>query len=220
MPVLVKLCGLNTPEVLAAAVAAGADMIGLVFYPPSPRAVTPDQARDLASGMQAGSENGGPLRVALTVDADDARIDEIVATGVIDMLQLHGGETPDRVAEIKARTGLPVMKVLRVADRADVAAAAQYDGVADRILFDAKPPKDLAGALPGGNGLSFDWRLLEGLELGVPWMLSGGLDAGNVAEAIRRTGAPGVDASSGIEDSPGVKSPDKIRAFMAAVRGA
>lgn len=212
--VLVKICGVNDPVAARTAGEAGADMVGFMFYPPSPRAVTPARAAELARALPAGI-----VRVAVLVDADDALIDAVVATGVIDLLQLHGHEAPERVAEIKARTGLPVMKVLPVAEKADVAAAAAYDGVADRILFDAKPPKGMAGALPGGNAMSFDWHLLDGLTLSIPWILAGGLDAGNVADAIRLTGAKSVDTSSGVEDRPGVKSAAKIRAFVAAVKG-
>lgn len=211
----VKICGINDPVAARTAAEAGVDMIGFVFYPPSPRAVTPKRAVELARELPA-----GVIRVALLVDADDALVDAVVATGVVDLLQLHGRETPQRVSAIKARTGLPVMKVLAVAVPADIEAARAFDGIADRILFDAKPPKDLKGALPGGNGLSFDWHLLDGLVLGTPWTLSGGLDAGNVATAIRLTGTASVDASSGIEDRPGVKNPDKIRAFVAAARSA
>ena len=212
MGILVKICGLNEPASMAAAIDAGADMIGLVFYPPSPRAVTPERAIELAASV-----TDGPVRVALAVDPDNRLVSEIAATGVIDMIQLHGHETPTRVSEIKARTGLPVMKALRIATAPDAAGAAHYDGVADHILFDAKAPKDLAGALPGGNGLRFDWSLMVGLRLNTPWMLSGGLDADNVAQAISLTAAPAVDTSSGVEDRPGVKNPDKIRAFVEAV---
>jgi len=211
----VKICGINDAAAARAAAAAGADMVGFVFYPPSPRAITPERAVELAAVLPTGI-----VRVALVVDADDATVDRVVATGVIDLLQLHGNETPERCAALKRRTGLPVMKALRVAEAADVAAAAAFDGVVDRILFDAKAPPGMAGALPGGNGLSFDWRLLDGLRLATPWTLSGGLDAGNVAAAIRLTGARSVDASSGVEDRPGVKSPDKIRAFVAAAKAA
>lgn len=213
MTVLIKICGLSEPESIAAAVEAGADMIGLVFYPRSPRAVTPERAVELASGLR-----DGPVRVALAVDPDDALVDAIAGTGVVDLLQLHGGESPDRVAAIKRRTGLPAMKVLGVAGAADLAAVEVYETVADRLLLDAKPPKDRSGALPGGNGLTFDWTLLRGFRTGLPWILAGGLDAGNVAAAIRLTGAAGVDTSSGVEDRPGVKNPDKIRAFIAAAR--
>ena len=209
---LVKICGLNTLTVVDAAVNAGADMIGFMFYPRSRRAVTPDLAQAL------GEEVGGVIRVAIVVDATDAEIDAITATGVIDMIQVHGKEGPARVAELKARTGLPVMKALRVATRDDIREADAFMDVADHLLFDAKAPKDMKGALPGGNGLTFDWSLLEGLKIDMPWMLSGGLTADNVAEAIRLTGAPGVDTSSGVEDKPGVKSPDRIRAFLAAAK--
>lgn len=213
--VLVKICGVTDPKAVQAVVEAGADMIGFMFYPPSPRAVTPERAGELAREMPAGI-----VKVAVLVDPDDALVDAVVATGVIDLLQLHGRETPERVAAIKARTGLPVMKVLPVAEQADVAAAAAYDGVVDRIMFDAKPPKGMAGALPGGNALAFDWTLLDGLTLSTPWTLAGGLHAGNVADAIRRTGTRSVDTSSGVEDRPGVKNPDKIRAFVAASKAA
>ena len=209
---LVKLCGLNTEETVTAAVDAGADMIGFMFYPPSPRSVALDVAKALGSPVSS------VTRVAILVDADDATVDAVVATDVIDLLQLHGGETPDRVAEIKRRAGLPVMKALSVASKADVGSAAAYEGVADRLLFDAKPPKGMSGALPGGNGLTFDWHLLEDLELRIPWMLSGGLTAENVGVAIRLTGAKAVDTSSGIEDRPGVKNSTKIRAFVQAAK--
>ena len=213
MQTLVKICGLKDEQTVRAARDAGADMIGLVFFPPSPRYLSPADAQALLADFK-----GPPTRVALLVDADDALIDDVAGTGVIDLLQLHGHETPDRVAEIKQRTGLPVMKVLRVATADDVAEASRFKAVADRILFDAKAPKDMKGALPGGNGLRFDWRLLEGLELSIPWMLSGGLDAENVGDAIRLTGATAVDTSSGVEDSPGVKNVDKIRVFVTAAR--
>ncbi|WP_420564306.1 phosphoribosylanthranilate isomerase [Thalassobaculum sp.] len=209
---LVKICGLNTLTVVDAAVDAGADMIGFMFYPRSRRAVTPDLAQAL------GEEVRGVTRVAIVVDATDAEIDAITATGVIDMIQVHGKEDPARVSELKTRTGLPVMKALRVATREDIQEAAAFVGVADHLLFDAKAPKDMKGALPGGNGLTFDWTLLDGLKIDMPWMLSGGLTADNVAEAIRLTGAPGVDTSSGVEDKPGVKSPERIRAFVAAAK--
>lgn len=209
----VKICGVNDTVAARTAAEAGADMVGFMFYSKSPRAVTPERAVELARELP-----DGVVRVAVLVDPDDALVDVVVATGVIDLLQLHGKETPERVVAIKDRSGLPVMKVLSVADKADVEAAAAYDGVADRIMFDAKPPKGMAGALPGGNALSFDWRLLQGLRLATPWVLAGGLDAGNVAEAIRLTGAPTVDTSSGVEDRPGKKNPGMIRAFVAAAR--
>lgn len=212
--ILVKICGINDPVTARAAVDAGTDMVGFMFYPPSPRAVTAEQAKALA-----GEVGDRVTKVAVLVDADDALIDAVVASGAVDMLQLHGGETPERAAALKSRTGLPVMKALKVAEPVDVAAASAYDGGVERILFDAKPPPGMSGALPGGNGLTFDWHLLDGVSLATPWMLSGGLDADNVAAAIRLTGAAAVDTSSGVEDRPGVKNPDKIRAFIAAAKG-
>lgn len=211
--VQVKICGVNDAAAARAAAEAGADMVGFMFYPPSPRAVTPERAAELARELPA-----GVLRVAVLVDPDDSLVDSVVASGVIDLLQLHGRETPARVAAIRARAGLPVMKVLSVADKADVEAARAYEEVADRIMFDARPPKDMAGALPGGNAVAFDWNLLAGLVLSVPWTLAGGLNAGNVADAIRLTGAPAVDTSSGVEERPGVKDPERIRAFVAAAK--
>ena len=213
MPIEVKICGINSDAARAAAVDAGADAIGLVFYPPSPRFVTPAQARDIAA--QASRQ---VTRVGLFVDPDDDTVARTLAEVPIDLLQLHGGEPPERVAAIRATFGLPVMKAIRVAAREDVDAADAYCGAADRLLFDAKPPKDMTGALPGGNALSFDWDLLAGRAWPIPWMLSGGLDAGNVAEAVRVSRAPAVDVSSGVEDRPGVKNADKIRAFVGAAR--
>ena len=214
MPIAVKICGINADAACAAAAGAGADAIGLVFYPPSPRFVTLAEARDIAAQVP-----GQVTRVGLFVDPDDATLEQTLADVPIDLLQLHGRETPERVAAIRERFGLPVMKAIRVAAREDVDAAEAYCGVADRLLFDAKPPKDMKGALPGGNALAFDWDLLAGRTWPIPWMLSGGLDAGNVAEALRVSRAPAVDVSSGVEDRPGVKSPDKIRAFLAAAKG-
>ena len=213
MPVEVKICGINTPEALAAAVNGGADYVGFIFYPPSPRHVTPERAREIGSRAPE-----TVAKVGMAVDLTDAEIETILKTAPLDMLQLHGRESPARVAAIRARFGLPVMKAVRIADAADVAAAADYRGAADRLLFDAKPPKDMKGALPGGNALAFDWQLLAGKTWPVPWMLSGGLDPGSVAEAIRTSGARAVDVSSGVEDRPGLKNPDKIRAFLAAAK--
>jgi len=215
MSIEVKICGINAPAALAAAAEGGADYIGFVFYPASPRAVTPAVAASLAAAAPARLR-----KVALSVDADDALLREILETAPIDLLQLHGRESVERVAEIRARFGVPVMKVLKIAGAEDVAAAAAYEPVADRLLFDAKPPKDMAGALPGGNALAFDWQLLAGRSWSLPWMLSGGLTAENVAEALRISGARAVDVSSGVEDRPGVKNPDKIRAFIAAAKAA
>jgi phosphoribosylanthranilate isomerase len=206
----VKICGLRTPETVAAACEAGAAYVGFNFFPKSPRSVLPALARALAVEVPVGI-----AKVALTVDADDATLDEIDRLVPLDMLQLHGSETPERVAEVKARFGLPVMKVVGVAERADVARIAEFEEVADQILVDAKAPK--GAVLPGGNGLSFDWRLLEGRRWKTPWMLAGGLHAGNVAEAVLRTGARQIDLASGVERAPGEKSVELIRAFFAAV---
>ena len=208
-PVRVKICGLRTAEDVAAVVAAGAAYAGFNFFPKSPRFVTPDQARALALACPEGL-----CKVALVVDADDAALDGIVERVPLDMLQLHGHETPARVAEVKARYGLPVMKVIGVADAADLDGLLEHQLVADQILVDAKPPK--GAALPGGNGLTFDWRLLVGRNWLRPWMLAGGLTPGNVAEAVRLTGARQVDVASGVESAPGEKDPAKIAAFVAA----
>ena len=207
MKVRVKLCGLTTEGDIDAAAAAGAAYIGLVFFEKSPRNVTVETARSLALRAPVGL-----AKVALVVNADDAALDHITATVPLDMLQLHGAETPERVAAVKARYGLPVMKALGIASRADVARAQLYSGVADQLLLDAKPA---AGeALPGGNGLSFDWRLLEGESWSMPWMLAGGLTPDNVAEAVRYSGARQVDVSSGIETVPGQKSAELMAKFV------
>lgn len=211
-PPLVKICGLSTAPTLAAALDAGADMVGFVFFAPSPRNVSPALAATL--GAQA---KGRAQKVALTVDADDVTLDAIVAALAPDILQLHGRETPARAAEIRARFGLPVMKALGVSTAADLVAVAACEPVVDWLLFDAKPPKD--ATRPGGNALTFDWSILDGLRTTRPWLLSGGLDPSNVAQALARTGAPGVDVSSGVETAPGVKDAAKIRAFVAAARG-
>jgi phosphoribosylanthranilate isomerase len=213
MTVLVKICGLSTPDTLEAALKAGADLVGFVFFPASPRHIELDTARAL--GVQASDRAG---TVALSVDADDRSLDSIVEALQPDMLQLHGSETPERVAAVKQRFGLPVMKVIAIAQAADLAAVAEYATVADRLLFDARPP--LHATRPGGLGRPFDWRLLERIETRTPFMLSGGLDAGNVAQALGITRAAGVDVSSGVERAPGAKDPDKIRAFIHAARQA
>lgn len=210
-PLLVKICGLSTPDTLEAALEAGADMVGFVFFPPSPRNLSFDEAAAL--GAQA---TGRSLKVALSVDADDALLDGIVKRLQPDLMQFHGKETPERVRAVKARYGLPVMKAIHVSEAADLAVLRDYDGVADRLLFDARPPK--GAVLPGGNGAAFDWTILENMATVSPWMLSGGLGPENVAEAIRVTHAPGVDVSSGVETAPGVKSADLIRRFMAEAR--
>ena len=211
MPLEVKICGINTPAALDAA--AGADLLGFMFFPKSPRAVTPEQAADLAARLKPGVK-----RVAVMVDPDDALIAEVTGRVPLDFLQLHGSEAPRRVAEIRARTGLRVIKVVKVATAEDIEAAETYTEVADRLMFDAKPPKTMTEALPGGNAIAFDWRLLAGRTWPKPWMLSGGLDAGNLAEAVEISGARLVDVSSGVEDRPGLKSPEKIAAFLEKAR--
>jgi phosphoribosylanthranilate isomerase len=211
MALIVKICGLNTPGALDAALEAGADLVGFVFFPPSPRHLGLEAARTLA-----GRVKGRAGIVALTVDANDEALLDIVAAVKPDMLQLHGQETPERVVAVRTRYGRPVMKALAVAGRADLSPVRQYASVADRLIFDARAPKD--ATRPGGLGNRFDWRLLQGIEPGIPFMLSGGLDAGNVAEAVAITGAPGIDVSSGVERAPGVKDPDKIRAFIRMAR--
>ncbi|MBB3712265.1 phosphoribosylanthranilate isomerase [Limimaricola variabilis] len=212
MPVSVKICGLSDRAGLDAAVAAGARYVGFVFFARSPRCVSVETAAAL--GLEVPP---GVAKVALVVDADDATLDDIVARVPLDMLQLHGRETPERVAEIRARHGLPVMKAVGVATEADLPTLDLYAAVADQILVDAKAP---AGAvLPGGNGLAFDWRLIAGRRWPVPWMLAGGLTPENLAEAVARTGARQVDVSSGVESAPGRKDADRIRAFLSAASG-
>ncbi|MGB5556822.1 MAG: phosphoribosylanthranilate isomerase [Paracoccaceae bacterium] len=207
----VKICGLRTPEHVHAAVAAGAAYVGFVFFEASPRCVTTQQAFELAVDVPP-----GVAKVALLVNADDEEIDAIIEAVPLDFLQLHGTETAERVAEVRARYGLPVMKAVGVADEGDLTALSEYGRVADQILVDAKPPK--GAELPGGNGLAFDWRLIAGRRWPVPWMLAGGLTPGNVAQAIRLTGAQQVDVSSGVETAPGVKSARLIEAFIAAAQ--
>lgn len=209
-----KICGLSTAEAVDAAVSGGAALVGLVFYPPSPRHVAPAQAAALAGRVPAGVGC-----VGLFVDADDAAIEAVLAAVPLAMLQLHGRETPERVAAVRARFGLPVIKALPVAAEADFAAVDDYAPVADWLLFDARPPKT-ADALPGGNALAFDWRLLAGRRIPRPWLLAGGLDPANVADAIRISGATAVDVSSGVERAKGIKDPALIAAFLAAVRSA
>jgi phosphoribosylanthranilate isomerase len=213
MGLTVKICGLKTYEALEVALDAGADFVGFVFFPPSPRNVEPEAARAL--GRQAAGRAG---KVALTVDAEDPLFEQIVATLAPDLLQLHGKEPPQRVAAVKARFGIPVMKAIAVEAAADLAAVDRYIAVADRLLFDARAPRE--ATRPGGLGRPFDWQLLRALDPGIPFMLSGGLDAGNVAQALSITRAPGVDVSSGVERVPGEKDLDKIRAFVRAARQA
>ncbi|WP_315778429.1 MULTISPECIES: phosphoribosylanthranilate isomerase [unclassified Bradyrhizobium] len=213
MSLIVKICGLTTPDTLAAALDAGADMVGFVFFPPSPRHVGLTAARELGRDVR-----GRALKVALTVDADDTTVENIVETLHPDLLQLHGRESVARIRDLKQRFGLPVMKAIPVATAADLVPLAGYADVCDRILFDARAPKD--ATRPGGLGATFDWRLLQGLKLDRPFMVSGGLSVDNVAEAVRITCAGGVDVSSGVERAPGVKDCDMIRDFIRAARAA
>lgn len=209
--VQVKICGLKTAEAVDAAVTAGADLVGFVFFKKTPRYVTPAVAGGLAMRVPV-----GVLKVGLTVDATDDEFAAITGNGAVDILQLHGSESPERVAEVGRRFALPVMKALPIAAPEDVEAARVYEGVADRLLFDAKPPKD--ADRPGGNALAFDWGLLAGTRWNVPWLLAGGLTADNVQAAIRLSGAPGVDVSSGVETAPGVKDAVLIAAFIKAAK--
>ncbi|WP_378946331.1 phosphoribosylanthranilate isomerase [Mesorhizobium sp. ANAO-SY3R2] len=209
----IKICGLKTEEALKAVLDNGASHVGFIFFAKSPRNVSPDEAGRLREAAK-----GRAKAVAVTVDADDAFLDEIVAKMAPDMIQLHGKETPERVAEVKVRYGLPVMKAFSIREAADFEAMAAYIGIADRMLFDAKPP---AGSeLPGGNGVSFDWRLLAGLDASVDYMLSGGLNAANIGDAITLASPPGIDISSGVESAPGVKDDALIDNFFRAVRAA
>jgi phosphoribosylanthranilate isomerase len=210
MSLIVKICGLSTRETLDVALDAGADMVGFVFFPPSPRHLNLETARDLGRHAKRAA------KVALTVDADDATLANIVEALQPDMLQLHGSETVARLRDIKQKFGLPVMKAMAVETPADLASLPGYAAVADRILFDARAPRE--ATRPGGLGAVFDWHMLEKLDLKLPFMVSGGLHAGNVAEAVRVTRACGVDVSSGVERTPGVKDPEMIRAFIRAAR--
>jgi phosphoribosylanthranilate isomerase len=211
----VKICGLTSEADVIAVADGGATYAGFNFFPPSPRYVTLQQARDLALAAPLGL-----AKVGLVVDADDATLDAIIAQVPLDMLQLHGHETPDRVARIKARYGLPVMKAIGIAGADDLAQIDLYAPDVDQLLVDAKPPR--GAVLPGGNGLSFDWRLLAARKYWTkPWLLAGGLTAANVADAVRLTGAVQVDVASGVESAPGIKDRDMIRAFvLAAQQGA
>lgn len=211
MPIDIKICGLKTAEALDAALAGGASHVGFIFFPKSPRNIARQEA-----GRLRQAAFGRARAVAVTVDADDAELDAIVAAMAPDMLQLHGKESPERVASVKGRYDLPVMKALSVAEMADVEAAEAYRGIADRMLFDARPPK--GAELPGGNGVPFDWRILDGYR--GDYFLSGGLTPDNVGAAIRLLDPPGLDVSSGVESAPGVKDIGLIAAFFAAVRAA
>jgi phosphoribosylanthranilate isomerase len=209
----VKICGLRSRAEAAAAAAAGAAYVGLVFFPRSPRHVTLGDARWVAEGVPEGL-----IRVALTVDAEDEALEALVATVPIDMLQLHGRETPERVADLRVRFGLPVMKAVGIEAEKDLGALDAYAEVADQLLVDARAPRD--AARPGGHGVPFDWRLLRGRRWTRPWMLAGGLTPDNVAEAVRLTGADQVDVSSGVEREPGAKDPARILAFVRAAKAA
>ena len=208
----VKICGLTEVADIPAAIHAGASYVGFVFFPKSPRNLAIRDAAFMAASVPAGI-----CKVALTVNGDDTMLDQLIDAVPLDMLQLHGSESPDRVAQIKDRYGLPVMKAVGIADEGDLPALGEYLRIADQVLVDAKPPR--GADLPGGNGLSFDWRLIAGRRWPVPWMLAGGLTPENVAEAIRLTGARQVDVSSGVESAPGIKDADKIRSFVAAAKG-
>ena len=211
MTPLVKICGLSTPDALDVALDAGADMVGFIFFPPSPRNVSLETARALGSRVQ-----GRARKVAVTVDADDTLLASIIEALKPEMLQLHGHETPQRVAAVRDSFGLPVMKALPIAAKLDLLVTGSYTSAADRLLFDARPPR--GATRPGGLGQPFDWHLLENLNLSIPFMLSGGLNPDNVSEALRITRAGGVDVVSGVESAPGVKDPEKIRAFIRAAR--
>jgi len=208
MSIDVKICGINTAEALDAAVAGGAKMLGFVFFNKSPRVVTRDEARDLLARVPE-----GVTKVALMVGPNDFKAHSIGRQLPFDMIQLHGSETLQRVADLKAITGLPVMKAVGIEGPEDIVRAHAYEDVCERILLDAKPPKD--AVLPGGNALSFDWTLIAGEKWRKPWLLAGGLTAGNLAEAVQTSGARFVDVSSGVEEAPGRKSPEKIREFLA-----
>ncbi|MEM8633107.1 MAG: phosphoribosylanthranilate isomerase [Pseudomonadota bacterium] len=210
-PVKVKICGLKTPDLARAAAAAGADYIGVVFFPKSPRNLHIDAAREVALAAPA-----HVTRVGLVVNPDDALLDEIKSKVPLDMIQLHGSESPERVTEIRQRTGWKVMKALGVASASDLPAIDRYSDVADQLLVDTKPPKE--ADRPGGNAQPFDWHLIAGRSWSVPWMLAGGLTVDNVADAIRISGARQIDLSSGVESAPGIKEPELIRSFIAAVR--
>jgi len=210
MTVAAKICGLSSEEALAAAVAGSARFVGFVFFPPSPRHLTIERAQALARAVPAGI-----TRVAVVVDVDDDFLARLLAKAPIDMLQLHGKETPERTAAIKDRFRVAVMKAVAIAGEADLDAAKRYCAVADWLMFDAKPPKDKEGAMPGGNALAFDWQLLRQQRFPLPWMLSGGLDPDNLAAAVTVSRAQFVDVSSGVESAPGIKDTAKIRAFLA-----
>ena len=212
MTVTAKICGINDPEAMRVAITGGASHVGLVFYPSSPRAVNPGEAMALSTVVPERVQ-----KVGLFVDPEDDQIDKTLFVVKLDMLQLHGDETPDRVRYLKARTGKKVMKVIKVSEPKDLVRAEAYVRIADALMFDAKPPKGMKDALPGGNAVSFDWRILSGRNWPLPWMLAGGLTKDNVGTAVELSGARIVDTSSGVEDVPGHKNVDKIAEFLRAV---
>jgi len=213
MAIVAKICGLKTPEAVNAAIEGGAGLVGFVFYARSPRAIDPAAVKRLGALAPAQVK-----KVGLIVDETDDRIAEILAGCDLDVLQLHGHETPQRVADVRAKFGKQVIKVISVSMAADLEQVAGYEPVVDYLMFDAKPPKSMVGALPGGNALSFDWALLSGRSFAKPWLLAGGLTPDNLAEAVRITGAPIIDVSSGVEDRPGEKNLSKIKAFLDAAK--
>ncbi len=213
MVIETKICGLNSAPAIEAAVNGGARYLGLMFYPPSPRYISPEDAAALFADV-----SGDVKKVGVFVDPDDATLDRVLSTTPLDMLQCHGQEGPDRLDEIKRLSGLPVVKAIKVASAEDTDRAEAFQESADWLLFDAKVPEDLPDALPGGNGLAFDWQLIAGRDWRLPWMLSGGLEAEVLAEAVKTSGAVVIDVSSGVEDKPGVKSPERIKAFLEAAR--
>jgi phosphoribosylanthranilate isomerase len=215
MTAIAKICGLSTPEAVTAAVDGGAAYLGFVFFPKSPRNLEPELAARLAAPVR---QAANVKIVALMVDPDDEAVADIAAKLKPDLIQLHGQETPERAAHIRATSGIPLIKAVGVRDASDIAAARRYEGAADHLMFDAKPPE--GSDRPGGHGTRFDWTLLEGLRLERPWFLAGGLEPWNVAEALRLSRAPMVDVSSGVERGPGVKDPHLIAAFLDAVRRA
>lgn len=213
MSVSAKICGINSRYALEAAIAGGADFVGFIFYPPSPRYIAPEDAGQLAKLVPPHIK-----KVGVFVDADIDEIDGVMLETPLDALQFHGSESPRNIYELKITFRLPVIKAIKVGSPEDIARARAFEGEADWLMFDAKPPADLANALPGGNAVSFDWRLLAGTEWKTPWFLSGGLTPDNLADAVRATGAKLVDVSSGVEVRPGVKDVDKIAAFLAAAK--
>jgi len=211
MALFTKICGLTDEVAVQTAVKHQADMVGFVFYPPSPRNVSAEQAEMLLREVPSGID-----RVGLFVDPDTDFLDQILAKARLDLLQLHGDETPERCRAISVYFGLPIIKAIKVSSKADIKAAKDYEDVVDWLMFDARPPQD--GALPGGNGVAFDWTLLKGVEFKRPWLLAGGLTPDNLSQAVRQSGATAVDVSSGVESAPGKKDPAKIAAFLAAAK--